>query len=127
MPALPENVWFPLKTLFDVSCGTLVVSRFSVTFPLVPPPVRSVPAVTPVIVPVPAAEQAHVEPFHCRTCPLAHVVNKLSVTLPFVPAPLRPAPAVTPVIDPAGPGGTLSTTSHAGGCLVVVVSLLLRA
>src|ERR1017187_3240317 len=127
MPALPENVWFPLKTLFDVSCGTLVVSRFNVIVPPVPPPIRSVPAVTPVIVPVPAAEQAHVDPFHCRTCPLAHVVNKLSVTLPFVPPPARPAPAVTPVIDPAGPGGPVSTTSNSGGWLVVVVSLLFSA
>src|ERR1035438_2840507 len=83
MPALPENVWFPLKTLFDVSCGTLVVSRFSVTLPLVPPPVRSVPAVTPVIVPVPfEVAHTHVLPFHCRICPLEQVVNRLRVTLP---------------------------------------------
>ena len=103
------------------------MSRLSVTLPPVPPPVRSVPAVTPVIVPVPAAEQAHVEPFHCRTCPLEHDVSRLSVTLPFVPPPARPAPAVTPVIDPAGPGGPVSTTSNSGGWLVVVVSLLFSA
>ena len=32
---------------------TFVVSRFRVTLPLEPPPMRSVPAVTPVIVPLP--------------------------------------------------------------------------
>ena len=35
------------------SNGTLVVSRLSVTSPATPPPVRAVPAVTPVIVPAP--------------------------------------------------------------------------
>jgi hypothetical protein len=35
------------------SRGTLVVSTSSVTAPLVPPPVRAVPALTSVIVPVP--------------------------------------------------------------------------
>src|SRR5271157_4626980 len=97
MPAFPENVSLPVKMLFEASCGTLVVSRFIV------------------IVPVPAAEQAHVEPFHCRTCPLAHEVNRLSVTLPLVPPPAKPTPAVTPVIDPAGPGGPVSTMSNSGG------------
>jgi hypothetical protein len=32
---------------------TVLVSKFSVMLPLVPPPIKSVPAVTPVIVPVP--------------------------------------------------------------------------
>src|ERR1035438_7683980 len=128
MPALPENVWFPLKTLFDVSCGTLVVSRFNVTLPLVPPPVRSVPAVTPVIVPVPfEVAHTHVVPFHCITCPLEQVVNKLSVTFPFVPPPARPAPAVTPLIGPGGPAGPVNTMSNSAGWLVVVVSLLFSA
>src|ERR1700693_4568263 len=53
----PENVLAvmpPEKTLLPAaSVGTLVVSRFSVTVPDVPPPVRSVPAVTPVMVPPP--------------------------------------------------------------------------
>src|ERR1022692_4430350 len=128
MPALPENVWFPLKTLFDANCGTLVVSRLSVTLPLVPPPVRSVPAVTPVIVPVPfEVAHTHVLPFHCRTCPLEQVVSKLSVTVPLVPPPARPAPAVTPLIGPGGPAGPVNTISNSAGWLVVVVSLLFRA
>ena len=42
------------------------MSTFSVTFPLVPPPVRSVPAVTPVIVPVPG-----------NFCPVAKVIRPL--------------------------------------------------
>src|SRR5208283_1725278 len=61
-------VCIPLNVLFAVSCAykALVaeVLRFSVTFPLVPPPVRSVPAVTPVTVPVPTAAQTHELPFH---------------------------------------------------------------
>src|ERR1700676_1522674 len=47
----PVTLWFPLKLLATFSWGTLAVSRFRVTLPLVPPPVRSVPATTPVIVP----------------------------------------------------------------------------
>src|ERR1022692_455667 len=41
------------------NCGTLVVSRFTFTLPLLPPPVRSIPAVTPVIVPTGMATQDH--------------------------------------------------------------------
>ena len=105
-----------------------MVSRLSVTEPLVPPPVRSVPAVTPVIVPAPfEVAHTHVVPFHCRTCPLEHVVNKLSVTLPLVPPPAKPAPAVTPLIGPGGPAGPVNTMFNSAGWLVVVVSLLFRA
>src|ERR1700690_2767658 len=81
-------VCVPVKLLLAASCGTFVESRLSVTLPFVPPPVRSVPAVTPVIVPVPfEVAHTHVLPFHCRPCPLEQVVSKLSVTLPFVPPP----------------------------------------
>src|ERR1019366_101750 len=124
----PVTDWLPVKLLLAFSCGTLLVSRFSVTLPLVPPPVRSVPAVTAVIVPVPfEVAHTHVLPFHCRTCPLVHVVNRLSFTLPFVPPPVRPAPAVTPLIGPGGPAGPVNTISNSAGWLVVVVSLLFRA
>ena len=64
----PVIVCVAVKVLAFANCGTLVVSRFRVTVPLVPPPVRSVPAVTPVIVPVPpSVAQAHDVPFHCNT------------------------------------------------------------
>ena len=42
-----------MKVLFAARRGTLVVSRLRVTVPEVPPPVSAVPAVTPVMVPVP--------------------------------------------------------------------------
>jgi len=45
MTRAPEN------TFDDESCGTVAVLMFSVTLPVVPPPVSPVPAVTPVIVP----------------------------------------------------------------------------
>src|SRR5580704_17206639 len=54
--------------LFAFNCGILAVFRFRVTLPLVPPPVRSVPAVTPVMVPEPAmVAHAQADPFHCST------------------------------------------------------------
>src|ERR1700722_17447119 len=49
----PQMAWLFVKTLAAARSGTLVVSRFSVTLPPLPPPVRSVPAVTSVIVPAP--------------------------------------------------------------------------
>jgi len=72
----------------------------SVTFPPAPPPVRSVPAVTPVIVPEPALLHAQVVPFHWSTWPLAQVLSRLKVTLPVLPPPASPDPAVTAVIVP---------------------------
>src|SRR5579864_2416290 len=48
--------------------GTLVVSTLSVTLPLPPPPVRSDPAVTPVIVPFPVPG---------KVCPAANVICPL--------------------------------------------------
>jgi hypothetical protein len=74
-----------------------------VTLPLVPPPVKSVPAVTPVIVPLPPiVAQAQAVPLHWRTCFDEHVFNRLSVRLPVEPPPLSPLPVavVTPVIVP---------------------------
>src|SRR5580698_11528006 len=62
---LPVMAWLPTKVLATFRRGTLVVYRFSVRLPLLPPPVRSVPAVTPVIVPVPAEAQPHAVPVHC--------------------------------------------------------------
>src|SRR5216684_3478682 len=50
-PVFPK-VFAPVNTLLAARVGTSVVSRFSVTLPVLPPPVRSVPAVTPVIVPL---------------------------------------------------------------------------
>jgi hypothetical protein len=61
----------PLNALAAANCAysalVAVVFKFNVTFPLVPPPVRSVPAVTPVIVPVAAEAHTHELPFHCNT------------------------------------------------------------
>src|SRR5271156_301229 len=76
-------VWAPVNVLATASCGTFVVSTFTVTVPLVPPPVRSVPAVTPVIVPVPGDAQAQALPLHCRICFAAQAVvrDRLSVPL----------------------------------------------
>jgi hypothetical protein len=75
----PVMLWFPVKLLLAESCGTLVVSRFKVRLPPVPPPVRSVPAVTPVT---------------------TLVVSTFRVTFPLVPPPVRSVPAVTPEIVP---------------------------
>ena len=82
------------------SSGTLVGSTLRVTLPLVPPPVRSAPAVTPVIVPVPADAHPHALPFHCRTWYAAHVFVRLRFSVPLVPPPIRPLPeaVVTPAI-----------------------------
>src|SRR5215469_2615477 len=46
---------------------TPAVFTLNVTSPLVPPPLRPDPAVTPVIVPVPAAAQFQLVPLYCRT------------------------------------------------------------
>src|SRR5277367_3272727 len=102
----------PQQIRAAASCGTLVVSRLSVTLPLVPPPVRSVPAVTPVIVPVPAFEHAHALPFHCNICFEAQVVVRLRLSVPLVPPPVRPLldPVSTPVIVPP-PANTTSTSA----------------
>jgi hypothetical protein len=67
-PELEEvNELFPVNALFEANRGTLVVSMLSVTAPLFPPPVRYAPAVTPVIVPIPAEAHAHAVPVHCNT------------------------------------------------------------
>src|SRR5580704_1869046 len=96
------KVLLRVKVLEAANSGTRVVSRFRVTFPLVPPPVRSVPAFTPVIVPVPAEEHTHALPFHCSTWFVAQVLTRLIFKFPLVPPPLRPLPdaVVTPVIVP---------------------------
>jgi len=70
----PATLSFPLKLLFPASCGILVVSRLRVTLPLVPPPVRSVPAVTLVMVPFPVPG---------NFCPVANV--RMPVLLIFNP------------------------------------------
>jgi hypothetical protein len=59
----PSMVWPTVKMLAAFSCGTLVASTFRVTLPPVPPPVRSVPAMTPVPV---GATQTHAVPVYCR-------------------------------------------------------------
>src|SRR5215470_5152817 len=90
----------PVKVLLVApSCGTLVVSTFRITTPLEPPPVRSVPAVTPRIGPPPPLTEAHVQPelVDCKNWLLGQVCTA-SGTLPLAPPPERPAPAVTPVI-----------------------------
>src|SRR3954470_11765271 len=78
-----------------------VVSRPSVTLPLVPPPARPVPAATPVIVPPELVSvstsfaQPHATPLHLRSWPAAQPVVIEIVTLPLVPPPIRPVPAIT--------------------------------
>src|SRR5271168_1508781 len=68
---VPFTVWFPVNVLAAPNCAykalVAVVFRLNVTLPLVPPPVRSVPAVTPVIVPVPTAAHTHELPLYCST------------------------------------------------------------
>ena len=81
---VPFTVWLVVKTFAALSWGTLVVSRFSVTFPDVPPPARSAPAVTPVMVPAPVPG---------KVCPLANVI------LPLL-AICSPVSAGTLVPDP---------------------------
>ena len=61
-------VCVPVNVLLLANCGTLVVSRFKVTLPEEPPPLRSVPAVTPVIVPLPVPG---------NICPTAKVTRPL--------------------------------------------------
>jgi len=127
MPALPENVWFPMKMLFDVSCGILVVSRLSVTEPLVPPPVRSCLRYT----------RDRARAFRSRAHPRSPVpLQNLSAgarcqqaqrDVALGAAPAKPAPAVTPLIGPGGPAGPVNTMFNSAGWLVVVVSLLFRA
>src|ERR1700677_331554 len=85
---LPLTVWLPVKVLAVANCGTLVVSTFSVTLPLVPPPVRSVPAVTPAIVPGKVCPDEKVTapvklPVPCTSSPYAGVVVPIpTLTLP---------------------------------------------
>src|SRR6202521_5607594 len=119
-PTFPPPVWgksrLPLLTVrsptstvcvawkwfADASCGTLVVSRFKVTLPLVPWPVRSVPPNTPVIVPEPALLHTHVLPLHCNIWLAAQVWVRVRLVLPLVPPPVSPLPLAvdTPVIVP---------------------------
>lgn len=83
----PVTLWLPTKLLVEFSCGILVVSRLRVTLPLTPPPVRSVPALTAVIVPVPG-----------KVCPEANVICPLLATDSPVSAGGLPA-------DPNSGGG----------------------
>lgn len=80
----------------------IVPAKFRVTPPLEPPPVKPVPAVTLVIVPVVGAVQAHTVPDHARTLLVEHVVSKVRARLPDDPPPERPLPAavVAPVMVP---------------------------
>src|SRR5271169_5584116 len=96
---------------------------FSVTVPLVPPPLSPVPAVTPVIVPVPVLLQAQALPLHCNTCFAVHACVSDRLSVPLVPPPVSPLPlaVVTPVIVPSPPAKAMSSS---GGWLVVVFSLL---
>src|SRR5580693_6709111 len=128
MKVLLLMVCAPVNVLLAANCAysALVaeVFRLSVTLPLVPPPVRSVPAVTPVIVPVPADAQAHALPVHWRTCFAAQVLVSDKLSVPLVPPPISPLPAAVliPVIPlPPPPANTMS---NSGGWLVVVLSLL---
>src|SRR5258708_19384446 len=91
--------WANLWAAFN--CGTWVVSGFSFRVPLEPPPVRSVPAVTLVMLPEPVPAQAHALPFHCKTWPLAQLVVSPTTPFPLVPPPTSPDPAVTPALVPA--------------------------
>src|ERR1051326_2777638 len=104
-----------VKVFAAPSSGTLVVSRFKVTLPLMPPPVRSVPAVTPVIVPEPVLLHAQLLPFHLNPWFAAPVLSRLRFSVPVLPPPVRPLPAAvfTPVIVPFPP----NTTSSSGGWL----------
>ena len=93
----------PAKLLLVPSWGTFVMSRFNVTAPLVPPPVRSVPAVTPVMVPpLVALAQTQAVAFHCNTWPVAQVLIRPRLRLPVLPPPVSPLPlaVVTPVMVP---------------------------
>jgi hypothetical protein len=86
----------------------------SVTAPVVPPPVRPAPAVTPVMSPVPpmsSGSQVTVpfDPMARIDSPTGHTpVTRactrlgftLRVTSPEVPTPTSPAPASTPVMSP---------------------------
>src|SRR5580704_8318244 len=116
-------VLFPVKVLLAASNGTWVVFKFRVTFPLVPPPVRSAPAVTPVIEPVPAFEHAHALPFHCSIWLAAHPLVSDRFNVPLVPPPVSPLPdaVFTPVMVPSPPANAISSSA---GWLVVVFSLL---
>src|SRR5579884_964510 len=103
-----------MKVLFATNNGTLLVSRFSVTFPLLPPPVRAVPAFTLVIVPVATEAHTHADPFHCNTWFVPHVFSRPTFSVPVVPPPVRPLPEFvsTPVIVPVP---LPYTTSNSGG------------
>lgn len=97
------TVCVPAYALGVTSCGTLVMSRFKVTLPLVPPPVRSVPALTPVMVPPPLIVlQTHPLPLQLSTCPLEQALVRDRFNVPLVPPPIRPLPLAvpTPVIVP---------------------------
>ena len=75
-------VMLPANVLLEAaSVGTCVVSRFIVTVPLVPPPLRPVPAVTPVIVPLPG-----------KVCPLAKLIRPLLAIERPVSAGVLPPP-----------------------------------
>src|SRR5208337_849184 len=106
---VPATDWLPTKVLAVANCGTLVVSRFNVTLPLVPPPVRSVPEVTPVMVPLPLRfAHPHAVPFHCSTWFAAQLVIRLRLSVPLVPPPVSPLPL--PVVTPAMPAYTKSSS-----------------
>src|SRR5208282_2365814 len=125
---VPSTVWLVVNVLTAPNCAykplVAAVFRLSVTLPLVPPPVKSVPAVTPVIVPVPGEAHPHALPLHCRIWLAAQTFVNDRFSVPLVPPPISPLPAAVliPVIPlPLPPA---NTTSNSGGWLVVVVSLL---
>jgi hypothetical protein len=88
------------------------VSTLRLTVPVVPPPVRPAPAVTPVMSPR-ATSVPHVTapfaPTAVMKLPVAHVpvtrdwivdISTLRLIAPVVPPPVRPAPAVTALMSP---------------------------
>lgn len=123
---------------------TPVVSKFKVTEPEVPPPVKPVPAVTPVISPGLAATQARPlvvlesilriyplvvaavnlvavsAPVPTNKSPLASI-SKVRVTVVPEPPPARPLPAVTVLTADADVNTTHAEPLHAYMLLSVVL------
>src|SRR5580658_8463598 len=85
---LPVMAWLPTNVLAVLSSGTVLGFTLRVMPPLVPPPVNPVPAVTPVIVPVPfAVAQAQALPLHANAWPLAQVLSRPRFSDPLMPPP----------------------------------------
>ena len=107
----PLMVWLAENVFETLSCGTLVVSRLTVTLPLEPPPVRSVPAVMPVIVPVAGLTQLQALLTYARIWPLEQAVVSERFSVPVLPPPWSPLPVVVlmPVMVPPPPPTPLAT------------------